>query len=396
MLILALESAGIGCSACVWRDGAVLAAAFEVIERGQDQCLLPLILEVMKKANVAFAALDRIACTRGPGSFTGIRIGLAAARGLGLAAGKPVIGIDRFAIFHEQIKAANKNLLVIINSRRKELYCRFYSVSGSAAEATMMTADEIVNFLDKNKNTEIAGDFDPSIFQSLHNAEDGHAFLKQKDLEIGRGPGDDDVQKNLEVITCAKLAACVEKSDAIYLPRPLYIRQPDVTMRKKLLGIRAVSIDDAPILSKLHIESFGTAGWNVAQIQGSLVLATTHGWIAQAGDEPIGFILCQIMPGQSEVLTFCVQPSHRRKGIGEKLLRQAIVAIKTERDAAIMLEAAADNLAARKLYEKLGFVATGCRANYYLRGNAAVDAVLYTWDNSAAVSRTSAGASSTI
>ena len=99
MMVLGIDSAGAGCGVCVWQDGRVLASAFEAMERGQDRRLVPLILEVMQKAGADFDTLDRIAVTRGPGSFTGLRIGIAAARGIGLAASKSVLGIDRFAIY---------------------------------------------------------------------------------------------------------------------------------------------------------------------------------------------------------------------------------------------------------------------------------------------------------
>jgi tRNA threonylcarbamoyladenosine biosynthesis protein TsaB len=352
MLILALDSAGQGCSACVWHDGKVLAAAHEPMERGQDRRLMPLVLEIMKKANVEFAALDRITCTRGPGSFTGIRIGLAAARGIGLASGKPVIGIDRFSIFREQIKTQGKNLLVVINAKRKELFCRFYPAREEATEAVMITPDEIRAYLSRHSETIVTGDIE---------------------LEGLFTPASEN-----EVITCAALAARADVNDPIFLPRPLYIRPPDITMKKAAHLIRAVSVDDAPLLSRIHIESFGAAGWNAEQMKGSLALATTRGWMALQGAEPIGFILCQITPGQSEVLTFCVRPSYRRRGAGVFLLQQAIATIHDEGNAVLLLEAASDNLAARKLYEKLGFTTTGKRANYYRRGTGTTDAVLYT------------------
>lgn len=84
MLILSLECAGGGCGACVMKDDVVLALAEESMARGQDARLMPLVQEVMARAGVDYAELDRVAVTRGPGSFTGLRIGLAAARGLGL------------------------------------------------------------------------------------------------------------------------------------------------------------------------------------------------------------------------------------------------------------------------------------------------------------------------
>ena len=102
MIVLSLDSAGSGCAACVWQDGQVRSLQTEKMSRGQDARLVPLVLAVLQEAKLGFADVDRIAVTRGPGSFTGLRIGLSAARGFGLAADTPVLGIDRLAIFHAQ------------------------------------------------------------------------------------------------------------------------------------------------------------------------------------------------------------------------------------------------------------------------------------------------------
>jgi tRNA threonylcarbamoyladenosine biosynthesis protein TsaB len=205
MLILSIDSAGSGCGACVWRDSKVLAESHERMERGQDQKLLPLVLDVMQKADVKFADFDRIAATRGPGSFTGLRIGLAVARGIGLAAGKPVLGIDRFAIYRLLVKPPRKNLLAVIDSRRKDLFCRFYPSAGVAMESTMMTADEIRIFASRKGDTVVTGDIEvPGV--------DFHATDEK------------------ETVACAALAAVARPDDPHFLPRPLYIRAPDVTL----------------------------------------------------------------------------------------------------------------------------------------------------------------------
>lgn len=206
MLILSIDSSGSNCSVCIWRDGTVLSQISEQMERGQDQRLIPLVLYTLKQANTSFDQLDRIAVTRGPGSFTGLRIGLAAARGMGLAADKPVIGIDRFSIFREQIKQPNKNLLVIINSKRKELFCQFYFTSGSISEPTMMSPEEIQIFLKDNPETIITGDV---LEFNLPN------FLPATEPEV---------------VTCALLASNAAIDDQATLARPLYIRPPDVTV----------------------------------------------------------------------------------------------------------------------------------------------------------------------
>lgn len=80
--VLAFDTACDACSAAVWRDGAVLAREFVAMARGQSEALLPMIERVMAAAKLEFADLAAIGVTVGPGAFTGLRIGLAAARAI--------------------------------------------------------------------------------------------------------------------------------------------------------------------------------------------------------------------------------------------------------------------------------------------------------------------------
>lgn len=95
MLILAIDTALDACSAAVLdtRASRTIATELQSMKRGHAEALMPQIGRVMKESGLPFAALDRVAVTTGPGSFTGLRVGLSAARGIGLAAGKPVVGL---------------------------------------------------------------------------------------------------------------------------------------------------------------------------------------------------------------------------------------------------------------------------------------------------------------
>ena len=101
MLILAIDTALDACSAAVLDTGAskIIAQESQAMKRGHAEALMPLIARVMKASGIAFTALDRIAVTTGPGSFTGLRVGLSAARGIALAAEKPVVGLTTLTAY---------------------------------------------------------------------------------------------------------------------------------------------------------------------------------------------------------------------------------------------------------------------------------------------------------
>jgi ribosomal-protein-alanine N-acetyltransferase len=133
----------------------------------------------------------------------------------------------------------------------------------------------------------------------------------------------------------------------------------------------------APLMAELHAASFNDGIWSLDQIRGSLSLETTKGWVAFNDNIFAAFILCQIMHEESEILTFCVNPSLRGQKIGERLMRHAIAALRDIGSKNIFLEVSADNFAACKLYEKLGFQIIGKRTDYYQNESKRADALLF-------------------
>src|SRR6185312_5389676 len=115
MLVLAIDTALDACSAAlIDTDGdRTLASESREIGRGHAEHLLPIIDGVMKKAGVKFNDVDRFAVTVGPGSFTGLRVGLSAARGFGLVTKKPVVGISTLAAFTAPLITQNQAVPVV-------------------------------------------------------------------------------------------------------------------------------------------------------------------------------------------------------------------------------------------------------------------------------------------
>ncbi len=134
MLILAFDCSGPACSVAVWRDGAVLARDRELMDRGQAEALMPMIDRVMKTAGAGYDDLGRIAVTVGPGSFTGVRAGLAAARGLALASKAPAVGILTTAALAAAVPEAERrdaDVIAAIDTKRGDFYVQRFGADGA-------------------------------------------------------------------------------------------------------------------------------------------------------------------------------------------------------------------------------------------------------------------------
>lgn len=127
--ILAFDTAAQACSAALCRGETVLARAREERARGHAEALMPMIGALMAEAGLAFAELDALAVTVGPGTFTGIRIGVAAARGLALAAGKPVVPLTTLEVmiggYHGAARPAGP-VLAAIDARKGGVYWQLH------------------------------------------------------------------------------------------------------------------------------------------------------------------------------------------------------------------------------------------------------------------------------
>ena len=131
MRVLALDTCLSACSVAVLDDGRTLASASEPMERGHQERLAPLAREVMAQSGLTFADLDRIAVTLGPGSFTGLRVGLAFAKGLGLALDRPVIGLGCLEVLAAPFAGAPGRTLALLPGRG-EAVCRQVFEAGEA------------------------------------------------------------------------------------------------------------------------------------------------------------------------------------------------------------------------------------------------------------------------
>lgn len=214
--ILALDSAAASCSAAVWVDGAVRAHDFAAMAHGQAEALVPMVQRVMAEAGVAFAALDLIAVTRGPGSFTGLRVGLATARGLALAAGVPCLGLTTTEVLAEGARAAGAagRILCVLDTRRADVYAQVFDGETPLADAQAIDYSAL-GALAGDGLVSVVGDAAPRAQAVLRNAT-VLAAVNQPDARH----------------VCALAARRFTPGAAFGLPQPLYLKPPQVTMPK--------------------------------------------------------------------------------------------------------------------------------------------------------------------
>ncbi len=220
--ILALDSAANACSVAVWAKNNVCAARLETMERGQAEALAPMVAAVVEEANSAIpgglAELDGVAVTTGPGTFTGVRIGLAMAKALALPCGIPVIGLSTFDAIRWEIGQEKRPLLAAIETKRDDFYVQLFDRGGVATmEGGALSTVEILRLLPDEPIGAI-GDGAPRLAEEL--TANGYNELRI----IAEAPP----------IAESFIGLAVERYRLgdFGVPAPLYLKAPSVTPQR--------------------------------------------------------------------------------------------------------------------------------------------------------------------
>lgn len=206
--LLAVETALGACSVAVLAGPEILAHRFEEMARGHAEALAPMVEDAMREARIAFKALDRLAVTTGPGTFTGQRVGLAFMRGLRVALRKPLIGIttlEAMAAATEARRAAS-----IHDAKRDEAYLLLWQDGETVLAPAVMAFAQAVERVRSFGSCALAGTGAPAAAACL-----GEGFA----VTNIRQP---------DALWVARLALTRAVPEAP--PAPLYLRAPDAKL----------------------------------------------------------------------------------------------------------------------------------------------------------------------
>jgi len=219
-IVLGIDTATSGCAAALIRNADCLAAASERMARGQSEALAPMIDDVIRRAGIAFADVDAIAVTRGPGAFTGLRIGLAAARAMALAISRPCLGINTFEVLFAQAREAGAcddadAVLVAVESKREEQFIAAFDSTGKALGGpAAMLPENTPSLLGDARRVCIVGDAAGKIAAVLDTRID---LIQPPGIEVP------------DPVMVAKLGLKLLKTPDKAPSTPFYLRPPDVT-----------------------------------------------------------------------------------------------------------------------------------------------------------------------
>ena len=218
MISLAMDTAGTVCAACLYdsSSGRILAQISEEIGRGHAERLMAIISDVLGKAKISYNEIGKIVTTIGPGSFTGIRVGVATARGFGVGLGIPVVGVTSLEAMMAQARKqadvhADSPLGVVMNAGRGQAYCQFsFTTAFEEADSPFLVSiSDLVDDLNtKPRKLALCGNV---------SAEIGKLLARKPTIIDGLDSPPIDV--------IARIGA--DRMESEKRPEPLYIRKPD-------------------------------------------------------------------------------------------------------------------------------------------------------------------------
>lgn len=207
MNILALDTSGTDCAVCIYdvERAVVLAEVTENIGKGHAERLMALVEHVCAQAKLELADIGKVAVTIGPGSFTGIRVGVAAARGFALSLGVEALGITTLETVARAYQKQNtgRHVAVAFDAKRDEVYLQVFDAAGKATSREQLLSVDDAKAVLAGFEGEIAG----------------------TGIGVLRGIQPETEKDHFPIAIVAELAAEKQASDAE--PKPLYLRSPD-------------------------------------------------------------------------------------------------------------------------------------------------------------------------
>ena len=393
MKLLALDSSGLVASAAILDESAVIAEYTLNHKQTHSRTLMPMLDEIARMTELDLGEIDAIAVAAGPGSFTGLRIGAATAKGLGLAINKPLIEVPTLAAMAYQLYGCPALIAPIMDARRTQVYNGLYRFDSDAFVTVKDQRALSVEALcvELEATSEKAGlngsggsgssDSSPVVFLG-----DGvPVYRKLIDRLLTRphfyAPPHVSRQRAAAVgaygLRLFEEGRFVRAEDHV----PVYLRksQAEREREEKPVTIRPMEFGDIEAVTALENEAETGSGWTETGLLTYLMREDTLFLVAEEAETSlsesgsdvsgetsiVGYAGLLMVPEESDVLNIAVRKDRKRRGIATKIMGALIKEAAKRGVTVFHLEVRAGNGPATALYERLGFEKDGIRRNYY-------------------------------
>ena len=229
MKILALETSAKAVSAAVSEDGKILASGYQDTGLTHSRTLMPIVEHILKNTGLTMADMDAVAVAAGPGSFTGIRIGVAAAKGLAFGADKPSIGVSTLAAMARGVAFSDGLVICAMDARRNQIYNALFEAKDG--QLTRLTDDRAIALADLAE--ELRTDPRPMTVVG-DGAKLCHTFLTEAGISCRMAPPHLVMQNATGVALEAESTAAAGKTVSAQALEPVYLRPAQADpLRKK-------------------------------------------------------------------------------------------------------------------------------------------------------------------
>ena len=404
MKILAIDTSGLVATVAI-TDGDLLKAQFSIQHKTtHSEILMPMLKDMTDKIGLDLSTIDAIAVAKGPGSFTGLRIGSATAKGLALALDKPIIPIPTVDGLAYNLYGNEKIICPMMDARRGQVYTGIYTFVPSPTEEKNFeqgfdmrvirkqyaaSVDDVIAELNSiGKSVVLLGDGVPVYHDKLeqglkvpftvaplHMNRQSAASLAALALKYaadGRFVSSDEFAPDyLRLSQAERESLEKEGSDSVSVSEKR-VASHSTPGKVRIRPMTAEDVEDAWKLEQINL---GKEAWTQKQLLDAMTRDDTIYLVAEMAGRIVGLCGVQNISGEGEVTNVSVSGDVRREGCGYKMVKQLLERGKGIGIRDYTLEVRAQNAPAIRLYEKLGFKSEGVRPGFY--DDPKDDAVIY-------------------
>lgn len=387
MRVLAIDSSGLTATVAVVENTQTVAEYTINYKKTHSQTLLPMIDEVVKMTELDLNTIDAIAVAGGPGSFTGLRIGSATAKGLGFALNKPLIHVPTVDGLAYNVYGCEDIICPIMDARRNQVYTGIYTFSKKAGTKEgsnlvepvfqvikmqmAVSIEELAERLNRYRRPVVfLGDGVP-VYENI--------LAEKMTVPYSFAPAYMNRQRAAVVGTLGIQYYKAGKFETAEEHRPDYLRvsqaERERAQREKEAEIivRELKVEDSAAVAEMEQQIFSDP-WSEKSVMETVQQKQSVCFAAEKAGHLLGYLLAYHAADEAEIARIAVQKEARRQGAAGKLMQALEHYCEEHKMEKLLLDVRESNEAARSFYTKNGFVEDGIRQGFYT--NPSEDAVL--------------------